>query len=112
MKCRTRSEQKLLSLPGFSGEGSLIGLSDNKTVPGFVIYRATAMLIKFLQDGERERTLDAILAYFLYGEEPELTGNAKEVFDIARKDIDKAESSYRLKQDGGKRGAARRWGKL
>ena len=61
---------------------------------GFVFYRSFAEAIEILDDETRLKCYDAIVAYGIHGEEPELDGFSRTVFTLVKPQLDANNKRY------------------
>lgn len=85
-------------------------MDKQKEVPGYMTYREAAIIFSLMPDIEAAQAIKATVNYFLYRTVPDnLSGAAKQVFDIMQADIDRNAIKYekiveRNRKNGGKGG--------
>ena len=73
-------------------------------------------VVEPLSDEERGRLFMAMLGYALDGREPQLTGNERFLWTVAKQHINREVAAYKTKvaadRENGRKGAAIRWQKI
>ena len=83
----------------------------DRTPVYFRFFREVCEMFAFLDDEAAGRVIHAACDYFCDGTEPDaLNKGEQRLFDRLRRDIDKSFSDYEKKVEGGKKGAALRYG--
>lgn len=80
-----------------------------KDMPGFMLYRESALIFSMMPDDDAAKTIKALSDYYLYGELPALEGRARQIFELAKSGIDRGREAYRQSVENGRKGARIRW---
>lgn len=78
--------------------------------PGFMLFRESAFALTLVPEQAAGAAIQAACRFFLTGEEPDLNGPARQLYELIRASIVQNTEKYQRRCEQNRENARKRWG--